>query len=297
MSTSRYALDRYAVIGHPVDHSLSPILHASFAQQTGQRMRYDLLPAGRTEFRSVAAEFFAAGGRGLNVTIPFKEEAAGYCDETVDSARSAGAVNTIRYVDDASKPFTQGFNTDGVGLIRDITENLGWPLRDQHVLLLGAGGAARGAMVALLAQGCASITLANRTLSRAQQLVRELAAAEAQSSAEVVIRTQALARVVEPADIVINATSASLAGKGDLIAGSVVAGANCYDMLYADTQTHFCKWALANGAGSASDGLGMLVEQAAEAFYLWRKVRPDARAVLAQRKGLFQTRKDRVEQP
>ena len=279
-------LDRYAVVGHPVDHSLSPTLHAAFARQTGQRMRYDLLPAPLAGFADVAAAFFAAGGSGLNVTVPFKEQAAQFVDSCDAGAHAAGAVNTIRVLGGSgAKPRTEGLNTDGVGLIADLQTNLGWALRDKHILLLGAGGAARGALVALLGQGCASVTIANRTLARARALVQDLAAAT--TDVQTLPAVCELADLAEPVDVVINATAASLAGKGDLVAPLVVEGARCYDMLYAAAETEFCRWAQANGALATSDGLGMLVEQAAEAFYLWRDVRPDSRAVLDQRDQLF----------
>jgi len=289
-------LDRYAVVGHPVDHSLSPLLHAAFAEQTGQHMRYDLLPAPLTGFDAVATEFFATGGSGLNVTVPFKQQAAQFVDSCDPEARAAGAVNTIRVANGAegpaaanSAPLTRGFNTDGVGLIADLERNLGWALRARHVLLLGAGGAARGALVALLGQSCASITIGNRTLARARSLVREVTSATDDDQTTPTARE--LADLAEPVDVVINATAASLAGKGDLISPSVVAGARCYDMLYAESETEFCRWAQANGALATSDGLGMLVEQAAEAFFLWRNVRPDSRALLEQRDQLFRVRR------
>ena len=284
--------DRYAVIGHPIDHSLSPVLHRIFAEQTGQHLRYDLLPAAPTDFRRVVGDFFAAGGCGLNVTVPFKEQAAAFVDECASAARAAGAVNTIRpqpstSVDSSAR--LEGFNTDGIGLLRDFEHNLGWPLTDQRVLLLGAGGAARGTLVALLDQGCASITVANRTLQRAQQLVDQVGGPQVDSGAQpaLPVEVRELGELVQPVDIIINATSASLAGEGELIAASVAAGARCYDLLYAQAQTQFCRWAKASGALATSDGLGMLVEQAAEAFYLWRGVRPDGQALLAQRERLF----------
>lgn len=281
-------VDRYAVIGHPIEHSLSPLLHTAFAQQTGQAMRYDLLPAPPTGFATVAAAFFRDGGCGLNVTLPFKGEAAAFVDLLVGSAQTAAAVNTIQVVGTGPKPQTRGFNTDGVGLVRDITENLGWSLAGQRVLLLGAGGAARGALVALLAQRCASITVANRTLAKAERLVEQvLMADEDGADSRPEIASCALHALREPVDLVINATSASMSGKGDLIAPSVVTQANCYDMLYAQNQTQFCEWAKASGAAGISDGLGMLVEQAAEAFFVWRQVRPDVTTLLAQRAQLF----------
>ena len=256
--------DRYAVVGRPVAHSLSPKIHAAFAQATGQSLHYDALEAAA--FAPAAAEFFAAGGSGLNVTVPFKGDAWEWVDER-DEAAECGAVNTI--VVRAGR--TLGCNTDGLGLVRDLTANLGWPLSGARVLILGAGGAVRGVVPALQAAGVADMMIANRTRAKAIRLGEQFGATAG-----------GLSETGDGWDIVLNGTAASLKGEAALVAPAVVADARCYDLFYAvDGATPFCRWAAAHGARAASDGLGMLVEQAAEAFCLWRNVRPDTADVLA----------------
>jgi shikimate dehydrogenase len=297
-------MDRYVVIGNPVQHSRSPQIHAEFARQTGQHLDYGRLLAPLDGFESTTREFFAAGGAGANVTVPFKEQAARWVDRLDASARLAGAANTIvvtNAVDanalkanpiDANpvKANTDacsarvGYNTDGIGLVRDLEINLGWPLMGQRILLLGAGGAARGALLPLLARAPARLVVANRTVSRAQALCAEfaahLAALPAATPAET-LDAQAFTTLSGGFDIIINATSAGLSGGVPEIARDVAAGARCYDMVYGAT-TPFTRWAEASGAMATADGMGMLVEQAAEAFWLWRGVRPETRPVLAQ---------------
>jgi len=307
-------MDRYVVIGNPVQHSRSPQIHAEFARQTGQHLDYGRLLAPLDGFESTTREFFAAGGAGANVTVPFKEQAARWVDRLDASARLAGAVNTIvvtNAVDanalkanalkanalkanavkaNAVKANSDagsarvGYNTDGIGLVRDLEINLGWPLMGQRILLLGAGGAARGALLPLLARAPARLVVANRTVSRAQDLCAEfaahLAALPAATPAET-LEAQAFTTLSGGFDIIINATSAGLSGGVPEIARDVAAGARCYDMVYGAT-TPFTRWAEASGAMATADGMGMLVEQAAEAFWLWRGVRPETRPVLAQ---------------
>ena len=257
--------DLYAVIGHPVAHSLSPRIHAEFAAATGQALRYDAIDAER--FAPAAEQFFAAGGRGLNVTVPFKADAWGWVDERDAAAASSGAVNTIVVRGNR----TRGCNTDGLGLARDLAANLGWPVAGARTLVIGAGGAARGIVAALLDAGAADLTIANRTRAKAEALGRAFG-----------IAACGIDEVEGAWDLVLNGTSAGLAGEGALVAPAAVAGARCYDLLYAQRgQTPFCRWAAASGARAVRDGLGMLVEQAAEAFCLWRKVRPDTADVLA----------------
>ncbi len=267
--------DRYAVIGHPVEHSLSPTIHAMFAEQTGQHLEYAKLLAPRDGFARTAGDFFAVGGRGLNVTVPFKQEAAAWVDRLVGAAREAGAVNTISI--EAGE--TKGFNTDGLGLVRDLTENHGIAISGARVLMVGAGGATQGVVRPLIALGPAALTVANRTVSKAQALVESLSPAAGSSS----VAACAPEAVGGPFDLVINATSAGLEGHGEVVPAEAVVDAVCYDMVYSTgpgARTAFCDWALGAGAADAIDGLGMLVEQAAEAFLIWRGVRPDTAPVI-----------------
>ena len=259
-------VDRYAVIGNPVAHSKSPWIHAEFARACGQDIEYQRIEAPLQGFAGAVDAFRAAGGKGLNVTVPFKEAAYQYCDRLSTRARAAGAVNTLAF-----GPEVRGDNTDGVGLVRDLSSNLGLSLADKQVLLMGAGGAAQGVAGALLEEGIAGLVIANRTVARAQALVARFPGASASSY-------DALAG--EDFDLVINATSAGLSGDApSLPAGILRRGALAYDMVYG-RDTPFLAAARAAGA-RASDGLGMLVEQAAESFFVWRGIRPDTRPVLA----------------
>jgi shikimate dehydrogenase len=259
--------DRYAVIGHPVAHSKSPWIHAQFARATGEDITYDAIDAPPEGFVAQVEKFRAAGGKGLNVTLPFKAQAFRYCAGTTARAAAAQAVNTL--VLDREQPF--GDNTDGVGLVRDLTANLGCSLAGAQVLLLGAGGAAQGVLVPLAEAGAAAIVVANRTAARAQALAARVPGVAA-------CGFDALAG--RAFDLVVNATSAGLSGElPRLPPGLFRPGALAYDMLYG-RDTEFLAMARAAGAAT-SDGLGMLVEQAAESFLVWRGVRPDTRAVLA----------------
>lgn len=267
--------DRYVVFGNPVAHSLSPGVHAAFAAQTGQDLRYDRhwVPLG--EFARAAAEFFAGGGRGGNVTVPFKEDAFRFAGRLSARARRAGAVNTLALESDGQ---VLGDNTDGIGLVRDLTANLGWVIAGRRVLVLGAGGAARGVLAPLLAEQPAQLLIANRTVDKAEHLAQEFA-----DLGRVAAGGFADLAGVEPFDLVINATSASLVGAlPPLPEGLLAAGANAYDMMYGAEPTLFLNWAQGQGAGALADGLGMLVEQAAEAFSIWRGVRPETRPVIAK---------------
>lgn len=253
--------DRYAVIGNPVDHSLSPRIHTTFAARTGEDIEYGTLEAPTDAFVDAARTFFAAGGRGLNVTLPFKLDAWQWVDGHDNAAASSGAVNTIVVDGNA----TRGCNTDGIGLLRDLNGNLGWDLEGARTLVLGAGGAAQGVIEPLKRAGAADLTIANRTLRRAQTLAARFGVASA-----------GLDEVGGGWDVVLNGTAAGLSGIGGLVAPDVVTDARCYDMFYSrGGATPFCRWAADQGASVVSDGLGMLIEQAAEAFYLWRGVRPD----------------------
>ena len=260
--------DRYAVFGHPIAHSKSPQIHAAFARQTGQDMCYDAILAPLDGFAASVAAFIAAGGRGANVTVPFKEEAFKLAGRLSPRAQRASAVNTLMFNDGIL-----GDNTDGAGLVADLTRNLNRPLAGKRILLLGAGGAARGVIEPLLEQQPAALVIANRTVSRAQELA-ELFGHGVRACGFDAAETKT------PFDVVINATAASLAGElPPLSPQGFTAHTLAYDMMYG-RDTPFLSFARTHGAATA-DGLGMLVEQAAEAFYLWRGVRPDTAPVIA----------------
>jgi shikimate dehydrogenase len=261
--------ERYAVIGHPVAHSKSPWIHARFAQATGQDIEYGLIEAPLDGFDAAVRAFRAAGGRGLNVTVPFKEEAFRCCEEVSERARVAQAVNTLVF---GERVF--GDNTDGAGLVRDLEGNLGVALAGKRVLLMGAGGAGQGVMGALLEARVGTLVVANRTLGRAQALAARFAGALA----------NAYETLEGPFDLVVNATSAGLSD--DEIAlppGVLDKGTLAYDMTYG-RDTAFLRQSRSAGA-RACDGLGMLVEQAAESFLVWRGVRPETAPVLAGLRG------------
>jgi shikimate dehydrogenase len=271
------APDRYAVFGHPVGHSRSPWIHARFAKLTGQRIVYearDVLPG---EFDIALGAFLAEGGRGLNVTLPHKLAAFAAADFLTSRAQHAGAVNTL-----ALQPRgLLGDNTDGAGLLRDLQSNLGIQIAARRVLLVGAGGAARGALAALLGAGPGEVVIANRSAGKAVELATDFAA-------DGKVRGIGLEQAGGPFDLVVNATSASLAGAVPALPDAVV-GKNtaCYDMAYGAGPTSFMRWAAARGAARVADGTGMLVEQAAESFELWRKVRPPTAVVLAELRRLL----------
>jgi len=268
-------MDRYAVIGNPVAHSKSPQIHAEFARQTGELLIYSALLSPIDGFAMTVAEFIQAGGKGANVTVPFKLEAFELGHRLSDRAKAAGAVNTLSFIDGVMI----GDNTDGVGLVRDIISNLDFDIKDRRVLLLGAGGAARGVMLPLLNESPASITVANRTVARALELADHFSS-QGRIKA---MRFDELAR--EKFDLVINATAASLGGDALPISVEVFAeNALAYDMMYGKDEMPFLK--LADEAGARiADGLGMLVEQAAESFFIWRGVRPDTIPILKQMRG------------
>ena len=271
------SIARYAVIGNPIEHSKSPLIHAQFAQQTGQALTYEKLLAPLDGFVDTVKKFRAAGGCGLNVTVPFKLEAAHYATRLTPRAAQAGAVNTLVW-NDAE---VVGDNTDGAGLMRDLTHNLQQVLRGKRVLLLGAGGAARGVLQPLLEQAPASVMIANRTLEKAQALVAGFSV-QAQPGQ---LQASSFAELAgQQFDLVINATASSLQGQAPPlpsgIYGIYAPGALAYDMMYAAQPTAFMEAAQQAGAQRVCDGLGMLVEQAAESFYLWRGVRPATQAVL-----------------
>jgi shikimate dehydrogenase len=256
--------DRYAVVGNPVAHSKSPDIHMKFAEQTGQHLTYERLLAPPDGFTAAVRHFIEQGGKGLNVTLPFKLEAHALADSLTERARAAGAVNTLKFADGA----ILGDNTDGAGLATDIERNAALPLAGKKILLLGAGGAARGVVLPLLQAVPASLTIVNRTADKAVALATAFAS-------EGNVQASDYAQLHGRYDIVINATSASLGQELPPVPATVFGGgALAYDMMYGSEPTVFMRFALQNGA-RARDGFGMLVEQAAESFFLWRGVRPD----------------------
>jgi shikimate dehydrogenase len=267
------APDQYGVVGHPISHSWSPFIHGLFAKQTGQSLVYRLYDVAPGNFRAHVLEFFTRGGRGLNVTVPHKEAAAELANELTIRADRAGAVNTLML---NSEHHILGDNTDGHGLVTDLRKNLGLEVTNERVLILGAGGATRGVIEPLLGLRPSELVIANRTPERAVNLASLFVDLGA-------IRGCGFDDVGdEPFDIVINATAAGLSGSVPNIAGAVIGSHTvCYDMSYSKSATPFVTWAIEQGCARAHKGWGMLVEQAAESFTLWRGVRPDTEPVLA----------------
>ena len=263
----------YAVFGNPVEHSKSPDIHHQFAEQTQQTMRYQKQLVAVDGFEMAAQEFFDQGGSGLNITVPFKLDAYHFAAQLTERATTAGAVNTLIKKDD----IIIGDNTDGCGLLRDIRDNLQWPLAQQNILILGAGGAVQGILAPLLAAKPQSITIANRTLKKAQTLVEQF-----QPLADTVcLSCLDYAALDGQYTLIINGTSASLAGQLPAVNSLIYQQAYCYDMMYSKGETAFLQQAKASGAQATADGLGMLVEQAAESFYQWRELRPTTESVIA----------------
>ena len=263
--------DHYAVIGNPIAHSKSPAIHKLFAEQTGQDISYEKIEAPLKGFADTIARLRGDSYKGSNVTVPFKFEAFQLCNQLTGRARAAQAVNTLLFQDGE----ILGDNTDGAGLITDIEQNLGCKLLFKKILLMGAGGAAHGVIWQLFNAG-ASIVIVNRTIEKAQQLAAEF------TSYGTLFASSYEALTGKQFDVVINATSSSLSDKlPPLPSGVFAPNALAYDMMYGK-QTPFLKFAQEQGAARSSDGLGMLVEQAAEAFYKWRGVRPDTALVLAK---------------
>jgi len=271
-------LARYAVIGNPIAHSRSPQIHAMFAEQTGKPLRYDRLLAPVDGFADAVAAFVAEGGLGLNVTVPFKLDAYALAAGRLSSrARLAGAVNTLSWRDGA----WHGCNTDGVGLVSDLLR-LGLRLAGAFVLLVGAGGAARGVLQPLAEAGCARIHIVNRTASKAEELAASWRDSGVSPQTPVTGGSLADAALAGGWNLVINATASGLQNAApDLPPGLYAPGAAAYDMMYGAQPTAFMQQAQADGAALAADGLGMLVGQAAESFYIWHGVRPDPAPVLA----------------
>jgi shikimate dehydrogenase len=273
MNASAAPVDRYAVIGFPVAHSWSPFIHGMFAKQTGQQMTYTRLAVAPDDLDREIGAFFAAGGKGLNVTVPHKQDASLLVRYRTPRAEIAGAVNTLALQGDS----LLGDNTDGAGLVADLTRNLGFDIANTRILLLGAGGAARGVLGPLLAASPEHIEIANRNADRAVTLAREYAMlGDVHGCGFEDLDAHAVF------DLILNATSASLQDVIPPIPRGVIGPATlCYDMAYGKGDTSFTRWSKNNGAGRAETGWGMLVEQAAEAFFLWRNVRPDTAPVLA----------------
>lgn len=270
---------RYAVVGNPIAHSRSPQIHAAFAQQLGRRIDYraELVPPD--EFERWVAHFFAQGGLGLNVTLPFKTRAFELADERSSRAQAAGAANFLKR-DDGGRIVAD--NTDGKGLVSDMTAGAGWSLADARILLIGAGGAVKGVIPALLEAGPKIISIVNRTAERAEQLADEWRATGAP------VQGAGLESGASGEwDVVINGTSTGLSGGMPALPDSLnmAPGCRCYDMAYGDQPTPFMLWSTERGAAATRDGLGMLVEQAAESFYLWIGDYPDTRPVIDLLRG------------
>ena len=272
MSVAPDTPDQYGVVGHPVAHSWSPFIHGMFAKATAQNLVYRLFDIAPDHFRGEALRLFASGVRGLNVTLPHKQAAAELVNELTPRAERAQAVNTIAFFKDTS---LLGDNTDGLGLTADLERNLGISLASKRVLILGAGGAVRGVLGPLLERDLAELTIANRTPDRARKLAAEFA--------DLGLITACGFADIEgpPYDLIVNATSASLRGEmPNLPVGLVGEETVCYDMAYGRGHTPFTLWAKSLHAGRTTKGWGMLVEQAAESFLLWRGIRPDTQPVL-----------------
>ncbi len=270
--------DQYAVMGYPVSHSKSPRIHAGFALQTGQSLTYEALAVEPGQFAQRVKAFFEGGGKGLNITVPFKQEAFALAEQLSPEAEIAAAVNTL-LVDAEGR--LQGHNTDGIGLVRDILHNHQGELERKSILVLGAGGATRGILLPLLQQNPSRIHIANRTVTKAEELVSQMSGYGA-------LRAGGFDSLEGQAfDWIINATSASLQGElPPLPPGLVQPHSWCYDLMYGSDLTIFGRWASEQGAAKVLDGLGMLVEQAAESFFLWRGVRPDTAPMIAALKDL-----------
>ncbi len=261
------SVDRYAVLGNPIAHSKSPDIHLLFADQTGEVIQYEKILAEKDSITKTLNNFFANGGKGLNITVPFKTDAYSFVDGYSNYAQHAGAVNTIVVRDDGT---FYGANTDGIGLLRDLKKRLRLQLENKKILIVGAGGATQGIVEPLLQEQPAELMIANRTLQKAEDIVKRFNNYTVlQSCALNVIPTKTY-------DVVLHATSAGLQQASlDLPDAIIDANTCCYDLLYSDTDTAFMQWCKSHGTKNVYDGFGMLLEQAAEAFYLWRKQRPD----------------------
>jgi len=264
--------DKYAVFGNPIAHSKSPLIHGLFATETAQDLEYEAILAPVDEFVSCLNEFWKVNGKGANVTVPFKELAFNLCDELSEEAKLAGAVNTLTLLRDGD---VRGDNTDGLGLVADLKRHMG-ELNGLSVLLVGAGGAARGSVLPLLQSGIGKLTIVNRTQGKAERLVEIFSEYGDVAALPMEHDNQSY-------DIIINSTSSSLTGEVPNLSSQVIGtGTVCYDMMYGKEPTSFNVWAKKQGAKLTLDGLGMLVGQAAESFDIWRKVKPNVEPVLAE---------------
>jgi shikimate dehydrogenase len=277
------SIDRYAVFGHPIKHSKSPRIHRLFAEQTGQSLEYSAQDVPAEQFSAAAKQFFAEGGKGLNCTVPLKELAWNYADHKTERAQLSKAVNTLALQPDGS---ILGDNTDGIGLVTDLIANHDITLAGTRILILGAGGASRGIIGPILDQSPQAIVIANRTVDRAVNLAAEFHSKTSAPYLHPVGKASITGCGFDDLknrqfDLILNATSASLSGQLlPLPAGLLAENGTCYDLAYGNEPTAFVRWAKENHAAKSLDGLGMLVEQAAEAFFIWRGVRPKTRPVI-----------------
>lgn len=260
---------KYAVIGNPIEHSLSPQIHTEFARQTGIALNYEKILSPLNSFEQTVKEFFKTG-QGLNITVPFKLEAFNFADEKTIVAQSAGAVNTLKK--EGNKII--GTNTDGIGLVQDIQENLGFSLSNKRIMILGAGGATQGILLPLLEQGTKQILIANRTASKAKELANNFSkfGSVCGFGLEKIKNTSV--------DIIINATSSSLNNESIKLPKKLVKNALCYDLVYGKQKTPFMQFSQGNGAVKIADGLGMLVEQAAVSFEFWHGIKPKTKNII-----------------
>jgi len=265
-------IDNYAVMGNPVAHSKSPLIHQAFALQTSQSIRYQAILVPLDGFANAVHAFCAAGGKGLNITVPFKEEAWRLAVRRTPRAELAGAVNTLRFSPSGE---IEGDNTDGTGLLRDLERN-NVDLNDRRILILGAGGAVRGVIGPMMEQGPAQLVIANRTIARAETLLSQFSQFNQLSACSL-----ADLATFSSFDLIINATSSGLHGELPPLPANLIGPQTCcYDMVYGDVEPVFVRWAKQQKAQLALDGLGMLVEQAAESFYVWRGIRPATTPVI-----------------
>jgi len=272
-------VSKYAVLGNPISQSKSPLIHSLFAEQTDQEMSYSAIHLEDDEFETYVTGFFAQGGCGLNVTVPFKGKAYALALSCSPRAELAQAVNTL-FLDEQGD--ICGDNTDGIGLATDLRQNNAVPINGQRILILGAGGAVRGVLATFVHEQAAAITIVNRTVSKAEQLVEEMNSM-AQLEAMSYEMLQEAANSGRSYDLIINGTSSSLQGEMPSLDTKLIApGCCCYDLMYSTTDTLFVQWAKRNGATLSIDGLGMLVEQAAESFAIWRGIRPKTAPVISQ---------------
>jgi len=270
-------LDQYCVFGNPIEHSRSPFIHHAFAKQTSQNIDYQKKLVALDDFSNAVTAFIKQEGKGANITVPFKEQALALADELSDRARLAGAVNTLTFQNGK----VYGDNTDGEGLVQDLIRN-DVLLAKSRILLLGAGGAAKGVLLPLLAQNPSSITVANRTQSKAELLCQHFADSRVTASSFLDVTDKQF-------DLIINATSASLSGGLPAISETVINNTvTCYDMVYGNDKTPFLKWAKNQGAAKIIDGLGMLVGQAAVSFSIWRGVSPETLPVIDELRTSFE---------